>query len=82
MKQDGFRSKPNSDPAPSPVPKQTQNEIDFLFELRVILSRYDVDIVATRDEMVQFQFDSPYGVYEFPSVTALDEGDDSQWKVE
>jgi hypothetical protein len=62
--------------------KQTQNEIDFLFELRVILSRYDVDIVATRDGMVQLQFSAPYGVYEFASITASDEGDDSEWKTE
>ena len=62
--------------------KQTQNEIDFLFELRVILSRYDVDMVATRDGMVQLQFNAPYGVYEFSSITSLDEGPDSEWKTD
>lgn len=75
MKQDGFRNKPKQK-------KQTQNEKDFFFELRVLLSRYDVDIVATRDEMVQFQFDSPYGLYEFQSITAIDEGDDAEFKAE
>ncbi|MDP6719054.1 MAG: hypothetical protein QGF59_10410 [Pirellulaceae bacterium] len=28
---------------------RSRNEIDFLFELRVLLDRYDVDIVAVDD---------------------------------
>jgi hypothetical protein len=62
--------------------KQTQNEIEFFAELRTLLSKYDVDIVPTRDEMVQFQFNDPYGVYEFSSITSLDEGPDSEWKTD
>lgn len=65
--------------------RQTQNEIDFFFELRVLLDRYDVDISPTRDEMVQICFNTPYGVYEFSSVTSIDdqeEQSDAEFKVE
>ena len=68
--------------------KQFQNEIDFLFELRVLLTRYDVDIVAVDDKespafpLVQLQFNQPYGVYEFPVITSVDEDEfDVDFKV-
>ena len=68
--------------------KQFQNEIDFLFELRVLLTRYDVDIVAVDDKespalpLVQVQFNQPYGVYEFPVITSVDEDEfDVDFKV-
>ena len=66
--------------------KQSRNEVDFLFEMRVLLDRYDVDIVATDDEqpygmaqpLVELQFNRPYGVYQFTSISSADEVEDDE----
>lgn len=47
---------------------QSQNEIDFLFNLRCLLSQYDVDIVAVDDgasygqqlPLIRIEFNQPY----------------------
>lgn len=67
--------------------KQNRNEQDFLSELRILLDRYDVDISVEPDDgvcaaMVQLQFNNPYGMYNFPAITSIDEGDDAHFKVE
>ncbi len=55
---------------------------EFFYRLRLLLGRFDVDIVATSDGTVQFQFDGPYGCYEFDSVSSADEpGSDGQHRV-
>ena len=59
---------------------QNRNEIDFLFELRVLLDRYDVDLVAVNEfdgilktPFIEIQFNRPYGVYQFQHIASADE---------
>jgi len=69
---------------------QTQNEVDFLFELRVLLDRYGVQLEAVDDgasygqhlPLIQVQFKNPFGTYQFASIQSIDKPDeDVRFKV-
>lgn len=69
---------------------QTRNEVDFLFELRVLLDRYGVELEAVDDgasygqhlPLIQVQFKNPFSTYQFASIQSTDEPDeDVRFKV-
>lgn len=72
------------------MPEQTRNEVEFFRELRVLLDRYDVDIIATDEgkpygmgkSLVEFQFNRPYGCYQFDELSSADDpANDADAKV-
>jgi hypothetical protein len=69
---------------------QMPNEIEFMADLRSLLDKYDVDLVASDDgasygqqlPLIQIQFNDPYSVYEFAAISSADEvEEDVRFKV-